>query len=87
LYRRFVGVTAGLGTCRTLNWTGSRNTAPDTPTGAVTTAINSPAPNPRTYIQGIRAILSAVMISGADANATGRSDGRTTLALCSPGDA
>src|SRR3954468_5992562 len=27
----------------TLSWTGSRNTAPDTPTGAVTTAISSPS--------------------------------------------
>ena len=32
-------MTAGLGTCRTLSCTGSRKTAPDTPTGAVTIVI------------------------------------------------
>jgi hypothetical protein len=46
LNSRFVGVTAGLGTFSTLSCTGSRNTAPDTPTGVVTTAIKAPAMNP-----------------------------------------
>jgi hypothetical protein len=46
LYSRFVGVTAGLGTPRALNWTGSRKTAPETPTGEVATEIRSPATNP-----------------------------------------
>ncbi|GAA2223874.1 hypothetical protein GCM10010232_05680 [Streptomyces amakusaensis] len=41
-----MGVTAGLGTANTLSWTGSRNTAPETPTGAVTTAIDRPASSP-----------------------------------------
>ncbi|MGD0560546.1 MAG: hypothetical protein ABSA93_36960 [Streptosporangiaceae bacterium] len=43
---RLVGVTAGLGTPSRLSWTGSRNTAPDTPTGAVITAISNPARQP-----------------------------------------
>ena len=39
LYRRFVGVTAGLGVPRTLTWNGSRSTAPEIPAGVATTAI------------------------------------------------
>src|SRR3954468_17168752 len=46
LKSRLVGVTDGLGTCRTLSWTGSRNTAPETPTGAVTVEMTSAAVNP-----------------------------------------
>lgn len=46
LNNRFVGVTAGLGTANTDNCTGNKNTAPDTPTGAVNTEINAPATNP-----------------------------------------
>lgn len=38
---RFVGVTAGLGTPRTLTCTGSRKTAPETPTGR---AARQPSP-------------------------------------------
>ena len=34
--------TAGLGTPSRLTWAGNRNTAPETPTGAVTTAISAP---------------------------------------------
>ena len=45
LKSRFVGVTAGLGTRSRSSWIGSRNTAPETPTGAVRTATSSPAPN------------------------------------------
>lgn len=43
LNSRLVGVTAGLGTWRTLSWIGRRNTAPETPTGAVTVATVRPA--------------------------------------------
>jgi hypothetical protein len=43
LNSRLVGVTAGLGTSSTESCTGSRNTAPDTPTGAVTTDTTTPA--------------------------------------------
>lgn len=46
LHSRFVGVIAGLGTPKTHRRTVRRNTAPDTPTGAVTTAISSPAARP-----------------------------------------
>ncbi len=45
LWSRLVGVTTGLGTPSTLTWTGGRNTAPETPTGAVATEISSPAAN------------------------------------------
>jgi hypothetical protein len=38
LNSKFVGVTAGLGTCRTLSWIGSGSTAPETPVGVVTKA-------------------------------------------------
>jgi hypothetical protein len=38
-----VGVTAWLGPCRTLSWTGAGNTAPDTPTDEVTIEISRPA--------------------------------------------
>ncbi|BBJ37590.1 hypothetical protein SSPO_003080 [Streptomyces antimycoticus] len=41
-----MGVTARLGTVKTLSCTGSRNTAPDTPTGAVTTATSIPTARP-----------------------------------------
>src|SRR5690349_18206338 len=47
LNSRFVGVTAGFGTSSTLSWTGSRNTAPETPTGVVRTEITSPATTAR----------------------------------------
>ena len=43
-------MTAGLGTCRTLSCTGSRNTAPDTPTGEVTSEISRPATKPATPV-------------------------------------
>jgi hypothetical protein len=39
---RLVGVTAGLGTPRTLTWTGRRRTAPLTPAGVVTVATSRP---------------------------------------------
>ena len=34
-------MTDGFGTAKTLSWTGNRNTAPDTPTGAVTTVADT----------------------------------------------
>jgi hypothetical protein len=46
LNSKFVGVTDGLGTSSTLSCTGSKKTAPDTPAGAVTTAIRNPAARP-----------------------------------------
>lgn len=46
LNKRFVGVTAGLGTPKMLSCTGSSNTAPDTPTGVVNTEITAPAVKP-----------------------------------------
>ncbi|CAO0834995.1 hypothetical protein SMICM17S_05389 [Streptomyces microflavus] len=46
-------MTAGLGTPSTLTWTGSSNTAPDTPTGAVTTEISSPAANPSSPVDQV----------------------------------
>ena len=39
-------MTCGLGTPNTDNWTGSRNTAPETPTGLVMVAMTKPARNP-----------------------------------------
>lgn len=51
LNSRFVGVTAGLGTPRTLSWTGRRKTAPDTPTGVVTVEISRPAASPAQIVQ------------------------------------
>ena len=39
-------MTCGLGTPNTDNWTGSKNTAPDTPTGLVIVAMTKPATNP-----------------------------------------
>ena len=55
---RFVGVTAGLGTPRTSSWTGSRNTAPETPTGAVTVAMTSPATNPNSSRSNVTWLVS-----------------------------
>src|ERR1700749_773798 len=43
LYSRFVGVTAGLGVPSTETWNGSSSTAPDTPAGGVTTAMQNAA--------------------------------------------
>ena len=45
LNSRLVGVSCWLGTLSTLSWKGSRNTAPDTPTGLVIIEITSPAEN------------------------------------------
>lgn len=50
LYSRLVGVTAGLATCSRSSCTGNRNTAPETPTGAVTVAMNNPATKPSSNV-------------------------------------
>ncbi|MCT2543305.1 MULTISPECIES: hypothetical protein [Streptomyces] len=48
-------MTAGLGTPRTLSWTGRRKTAPDTPTGAVAVEISRPAANPAQIVHSTAA--------------------------------
>ncbi|MEU1318635.1 hypothetical protein [Streptomyces tibetensis] len=48
-------MTDGLGTPSTLSCTGNRNTAPDTPTGAVTTAISNPATKPKNPVDQVMA--------------------------------
>ena len=47
LYRRFVGVTDGLGVPRTETWNGSKSTAPETPAGLATADITSAAASRR----------------------------------------
>jgi hypothetical protein len=54
LNSRFVGVTAGLGTCRTLSWTGSSSTAPDTPAGVVISAMKNAQSPPTGHSHGTR---------------------------------
>lgn len=51
-------MTAGLGTPSTLIWTGSRNTAPETPTGAVATEISSPAAKPSSPVDQVIGLVS-----------------------------
>ena len=55
LKSRFVGVTAGLGTCRMLSWIGSSSTAPDTPAGVVTSVRSSAQSAPTGHSQGTNA--------------------------------
>jgi hypothetical protein len=52
LNSKFVGVTAGLGTCRMLSWIGSNSTAPDTPAGVVTSASTNAQIAPTGHSQG-----------------------------------
>ncbi|MFI7642563.1 hypothetical protein [Nonomuraea sp. NPDC049400] len=78
LNSRFVGVTAGLGTPRTLSWTGSRNTAPDTPTGVVTTEISSPAPKPTTACHQLNGSPPRFHVGTLSDHATGRRASLTT---------
>ena len=52
LNSRLVGVTAELGTCSRLTWTGSSNTAPDTPAGVVMSASTNAHSAPTGHSQG-----------------------------------
>jgi hypothetical protein len=65
LNNKLVGVTAGLGTCSTLSWIGSNNTAPDTPAGVVTSASTNAQTAPTGHSQGTRcSYVKAIVVDG-----------------------
>ena len=52
LNNKFVGVTAGLGTCRMLSCIGNNSAAPETPAGVVTSASTNAHTAPTGHSQG-----------------------------------